>query len=168
MFQHVHKLDLKVRLAFIMFFQCVCNHECMMSAELYWEAMHSARIRGAGMMANDQIRLNYGLQALDIQWERSRQDNIKLDSPALGHSSSSNLSVAVLPFSTICRFGCRADLRDKYYIWHKGGSRDKKSKMKGAKQGHTWFLKDRWSEIHSNMVIDVKGTKWLKRISVRV
>lgn len=130
--------------------------------------MYSVKVKGATAMANDQIRLNYGLHALHIQWEHSKQDNIRLDSPALGRSSSTDLSVVVLPFSTICRFGCRADSRDKYYIWHKGGSRDKKSKMKGARQGRTWFLKERWSEIHSNMIIGVRGTKWLKRISVRV
>ena len=130
--------------------------------ELYWEAMYSAKTRAAGM-ANDQIRLNYGLHALNTQWD---YDKTRRDTPAVGHSSRSNLSVVVLPFSTICRFGCRANMRGQYYIWHKGGSRDKQSKMKGAKQGHTWFLKDKWSELHSNMIVDVKGTKWLKWISV--
>ena len=38
-------------------------------------------------------------------------------------------------------------------IWCKGGNRDKTSKMKAAKQGHTWFLKERWNELHSNMIV---------------
>ena len=75
---------------------------------------------------------------------------------AVGHCSSSEVSVVVLPFSQICRFGCRVDLRNDYYIWHKGGNRDKKSKMKGAKQGRTWFLKERWNELYSDMIVDVK------------
>ena len=113
-------------------------------------------------MANDQIRLNYGLRELQVQWKHTSQQH---NTPALGQSGSTDLSVVVVPFSVMCRFGCRADSRDKYYIWHKGGSRDKKSKMKGARQGGTWFLRDRWSELHSNAVVDDKGTKWLQRIS---
>ena len=120
-------------------------------------------------MANDQIRLNYGLRQVHVEWERDRQTNRRLQEsePAVGRSASSGLGVVVLPFGTICRYGCRSQLRSHYFIWHKGGSRDKKSKMKGAKQGHTWFLKDRWSEIHANMVVDVRGTSWLRRISTR-
>ena len=134
-------------------------------SELYWEAVFSTKIKGGGM-ANDQIRLNQGLQELHVHWESSNQYNKQHDVPALGHSSSSDLKVVVLPFRTICRYGCRNEHRDQYYIWHKGGSRDKKSKMKGAKQGHTWFLKARWSEMNSNMIVKVKGTSWLKRLSV--
>ena len=121
-------------------------------------------------MANDQIRLNHGLHHLHVEWEHDRQTNRQRqqDQPALGRSPSSDLSVAVLPLSEVCRFDCRAEFRGRYYIWHKGGSRDKKSKMKGAKQGRTWFLKERWSELHANMVVDVKGTKWLRRISTGV
>ena len=116
-------------------------------------------------MANDQIRLNYGLQKLHVQWDHDKNENQQHDIPALGHSSSNDLSAVVVPFNMMCRFGCRANSRDKYYIWHKGGSRDKRSKMKGAKQGGTWFLKERWSELHSNLLVGVTGTKWLRRIS---
>ena len=134
--------------------------------ELYWEGVYEARLKGS-KVANDQIRLNYGLHQLHMEWEHDRKTNRMLQEvqPALGKSPSTGLSVVVLPFGTICRYGCRAESRKQYYIWHKGGSRDKKSKMKGAKQGHTWFLKERWSEIHSNMVVDVRGDKWLRRIS---
>ena len=134
-----------------------------MFTENYWEAVYLSKVKGS---ANDQIRLNYGLHKMDIKWEKSGQENKKHDVPAVGHCSSSEVSVVVLPYSQICRFGCRVDLRNDYYIWHKGGNRDKTSKMKGAKQGHTWFLKERWNELHSNMIVDVKGTIWLKRISM--
>ena len=138
--------------------------------EIYWEAVHAVRLKG-GPMANDQIRLNHGLRQLGVEWEQDRQTNRlrQEDQPAMGRcSGGSELSVVVLPFGTVCRFGCRAGSRSSYYVWHKGGSRDKKSKMKGAKQGRTWFLKERWSELHSNMVVDVRGRKWLKRISTGV
>ena len=126
--------------------------------------MFLAKIKG-GAMANDQIRLNYGLREVHVQWQSTNQYNKQHDLPALGHSTSSDLSVVVLPFHTVCRYGCHNEMRDQYYIWHKGGSRDKKSKMKGAKQGHTWFLKARWNEMSSNMIVRVKGTNWLKRLS---
>ena len=123
--------------------------------------MYSAKVKGSGN-ANDQIRLNYGLHSLHMEWEHSGEENRLHDVPAVGHSGSANLSVVVLPFSQICRFGCRADSRDSYYVWHKGGSRDKQSKMKGAKQGRTWFLREKWSQLQ----LSVKRTKWLSRISV--
>jgi hypothetical protein len=134
--------------------------------EIYWESVYAARLKG-GPMANDQIRLNHGLHHLHVEWEHGKHTNRdrQHDQPALGRSQSSGLSVVVLPLSDVCRFDCRPEYRGRYYIWHKGGSRDKNSKMKGAKQGRTWFLKERWSELNSNMVVDVRGTKWLKRIS---
>ena len=113
-------------------------------------------------MANDQIRLNYGLQKLHIQWENSNYAKEKYNTPAVG-SSSNGLKVVVLPFNTICRFGCQTKMRDTYYIWHKGGSRDKESKKRGAKKGHTWFLKDDWNKLDSNL----KKTEWLKFISIK-
>ena len=118
-------------------------------------------------MANDQIRLNYGLHHLHVEWENDKQTHRQhqQNQPALGRSPNSGLSVVVLPLNDICRFDCKPGYRSRYYVWHKGGSRDKKSKMEGAQQGRTWFLKERWSEIHANMVVDVRGNKWLKRIS---
>ena len=45
-----------------------------MFTENYWEAVYLSKVKGSGM-ANDQIRLNYGLHKMDIKWEKSGQEN---------------------------------------------------------------------------------------------
>ena len=115
------------------------------------------------LAVNDQIRLNYGLDVLQISWKGDDYIHHQLTSTAFGVCRN-NLSVTVLPFGTICRYGCNPNKRHFYYIWHKGGQRDTDSKMAGAKEGHTWFLRSNWQDIDEDGV-KLKGRQWLGSIS---
>ncbi len=127
-------------------------------AEQFWEAVFKVQLRKE--KANDQIRLNHGLDMLGISWSGNYHD---------GHRSvmygqcRNHLTVTVLPFDIICRYGCLTSKRDQYYIWHKGGERDQNSKMAGATSGHTWFLRKDWNSQDDRAL---KGTNWLYSISL--
>ena len=41
-------------------------------------------------------------------------------------------TVAVLPISVVCRQSCSKKLEQWYYVWHKGGSKNRDGKMKYA------------------------------------
>lgn len=127
-------------------------------AEAYWEAVTMSRPPTDPV--NDQIRLNYGLDVLHITW-RGRTRN-ELHSEVVG-TCKNELTATVLPYNVICRYGCQHNRRKQYYIWHKGGNRDKRSKKAGAEQGHTWFLKNNWKEISHTS--SLKGQAWLRYIS---
>ena len=139
-----------------------CILHSLYSAEQYWEAVtRSSPPRS--LAVNDQIRLNYGLDVLQISWKGDDYIHHPLTSTAFGVCRN-NLSVTVLPFGTICRYGCNPNKRHFYYIWHKGGQRDTDSKMAGAKKGHTWFLRSNWQDIDEDGV-KLKGRQWLGSIS---
>ena len=138
-----------------------CIHP-LHSAERYWEAVTRSSPPRA-LAVNDQIRLNYGLDVLKISWKGSDYIRHQLNSSAFGVCRN-NLSVTVLPFGTICRYGCNPYKRESYYIWHKGGQRDTGSKMSGAKKGHTWFLRSNWQVIDEDGA-KLKGREWLQSIS---
>ena len=132
--------------------------------EKYWEAvtMSSPPRRDA---INDQIRLNYGLDVLKISWKGSDYIENQLSSKAFGECRN-GLSVTVLPFNTICRYGCHPKMRNTYYIWHKGGERNRESKRAGAERGHTWFLSSKWASLSEGSP-KLKGREWLRFISTK-
>ena len=158
---------------YIVYKSCICmsspyhtHTACILhplySAEQYWEAVTMSS-PPRSLAVNDQIRLNYGLDVLQISWKGDDYIHHSLTSTAFGVCRN-NLSVTVLPFGTICRYGCNPSKRHSYYIWHKGGQRDTDSKMAGAKKGHTWFLRSNWQDIDEDGV-KLKGRQWLGSIS---
>lgn len=107
--------------------------------------------------------MNYGLQAMDVQWSLSSR---KLSS--LSHSVQglchNGLSVSLLPYNIACRAGSctRKALSSGLYIWHKGGARVDRAKREGAEEGGVWFLQSDWT-----MGCDHKtGSNWIQCISV--
>ena len=130
----------------------------LIHTEQYWKAVTGVRIRKE--RANDQIRLNWGLEGLGVKWEGNTYDE---DSAAFGTCRQNGLNVTVLPYSVVCRYGCLPQRRNQYYIWHKGGDRDKESKMSGALKGHTWFLRSDWKSTSYRSALS--GRELLRSIS---
>ena len=108
---------------------------------------------------DDQEKLNCGLKALDILWFNN--DSSQWNTTVCGITRN-KLSVCILPYYDICRqWACEAHMRDRYYIWHKGGQRNRKDKLVSAREGNTWFLKYKWEKIKNSYT----GIKWLNSIA---
>ena len=131
------------------------------SAERYWDSVTKSRLKRTEN-ANDQIRLNYGLDILNISWSGNEIIRDENGTEAVGRCYN-GLNITVLPYSVICRYNCSPQHRDGYYIWHKGGDRDTQSKMAEAAKGHMWFLKENWKNISEDS--SSQGTEWLRLIS---
>jgi len=109
---------------------------------------------------DDQGKLNCGLKALDIHWVNNDAD---YQSTTVQGSCNNGLRVSVLQYDYICRQDtCDLNKRGSYYIWHKGGQRSRRKKLKGARDGKTWFLKYKWELIKGSE--SEKGVKWLESI----
>ena len=102
------------------------------SAEQYWEATSSAHPASY----SDQERMNYGLRALNVRWELANPA-----SSVIRGECDNGLKIALLPYSFACRSNCRYSERESYYVWHKGGARDRASKRRNAEVGRVWLLK---------------------------
>jgi hypothetical protein len=124
--------------------------------EQYWQAMSGACVSSQ----DDQEKLNCGLDVLNMTWDNARANqNITTVHGQCGNG----LKVTVLPFSHICRLAtCDPSQRDSYAIWHKGGSRSRREKLKGSRDGRTWFLRYKWNSIET--ASNLQGTKWLESI----
>ncbi len=108
---------------------------------------------------DDQGKLNYGLKALDVTWLNSNCNHTTTTIHGIGNNG---LQVSILPYKDICRLDeCRVDERSKYYIWHKGGHRTRREKLRAARDGKTWFLMHKWNAINNNFL----GRDWLKSIA---
>ena len=123
--------------------------------EEYWKAMSRACLSSL----DDQEKLNCGLEALGMTWHNANSDQNK--TVVSGHCSN-GLEVKVLPFGDVCRLAtCDPAQRGSYYIWHKGGSRTRRDKLKGSRDGRTWFLRYKWSLIKN----ELRGRDWLQSIA---
>lgn len=108
---------------------------------------------------DDQGRLNYGLKVLNIKWSNSYDNH---QNTTIYGVTSNDLWVSVLPYDDVCRLEeCKLEKRSRYYIWHKGGHRTRKEKLKYAREGRTWFLKYKWERIHNGYF----GKEWLRSIA---
>ena len=123
--------------------------------EEYWEAVSKA----CKSSLDDQEKLNCGLEALGMVWHNANADQNRT---VVSGTCNNGLRVEVLPFGDICRLAtCDPTQRSLYYIWHKGGSRTRRDKVKGSREGRTWFLRYKWSEIKKVL----KGKEWLESIA---
>ena len=111
---------------------------------------------------DDQGKLNYGLKALNIEW--SNNDSSYQNTTVKGKTNN-GMKVSILPYNDICRLeACYPEMRSRYYIWHKGGFRHRRDKIRFAQDGKTWFLKYEWKSIKNNYI----GVKWLQSIAYYV
>lgn len=124
-------------------------------AEEYWQAMSTS----CEQSLDDQEKLNCGLDGLGMSWDNSWSNQ----NATVVHGCCGNgLRVSVLPFNDICRLEyCDPTQRDSYHIWHKGGSRTRRDKLVGSREGRTWFLRYKWNGIET----ELKGKEWLQSIS---
>ena len=123
--------------------------------EQYWQAIPGVCVSSL----DDQEKLNCGLKALNVTWENAGSNQ---NTTTVHGRCVNRLNVDVLPFSQICRqTHCDPEKRGSYYIWHKGGSRTRRDKLKGSRDGRTWFLRYKWSKISN----DLRGRDWLDSIA---
>ena len=123
--------------------------------EQYWDAVSKA----CQWSLDDQGKLNCGLEALGIVWHNANDNQ---NTTVVNGTCRNGLEVKVLPFGDICRLAtCDPAQRDSYYIWHKGGSRTRRDKLKGSREGRTWFLRYKWSMIKN----ELRAEEWLVSIA---
>ena len=105
--------------------------------------------------------MNYGLEAMDVQWSLPSKLLTSLTKEVVG-TCRNGLLVSLLPYNIACRAGsCKRRLLSKLFIWHKGGERVGEKKMEGAKEGGVWFLQSDWERSCEGM----SGREWLMCIA---
>ena len=52
----------------------------------------------------------------------------------------------------------------RYYVWHKGGGKNRGSKIRSSAKIGSWYLKKDWENI--TMVTTARGVEWLRKMSV--
>lgn len=109
---------------------------------------------------NDQARLNFALQAMDMHWDNSHMSMI---TQAMMGEGRSGFRAAVLPVRDVCRQTCTKKIIHMYYVWHKGGSQNKEGKMSYASKGGLWYLRSDWQRISRT---SARGVQWLREIAV--
>ena len=123
--------------------------------EEYWEAVS----KSCESSLDDQEKLNCGLEDLEVEWDNADSDQ---NTTVVSGRCGNGLEVRVLPFGEICRLEtCDPAHRGSYYVWHKGGSRTRRDKVKGSREGRTWFLQYKWSGINNQL----RGRAWLESIA---
>ena len=138
---------------------CVLPPNCyvrLLSTEYYWEA--TSKVQPGSF--SDQERMNYGLRALHIKWQGGGGGGGGGRKEASGLCQN-GLSVTLLPYSFACRSNCKRSEKGSYYVWHKGGPRDRDSKMKNADVGGVWFLSTNWNSVCR----EGRGLEWLRCIA---
>lgn len=111
---------------------------------------------------SDQGKMNYGLQAMRIQWSLQSRNLGSLTQPVHGEGRN-RLRVSLLPYNVACRAGSctHKALSNGLYVWHKGGERQGERKREGAEGGGAWLLRHDWTISCEGM----KGRQWLQCIS---
>ena len=117
----------------------------------------SARTR-ARFQFDDQLRLNYGFDAMDPVWkDKSRGNGLEKFNFA---TTVSGFTVTMFSEEVICRNNCSEQLQSQYYVWHKPSSKNVQSKINISKQFKLWFLRKDWEALTSGAT----GEQWLKEI----
>ncbi|XP_064402116.1 uncharacterized protein LOC135347920 [Halichondria panicea] len=95
---------------------------------------------------DDQMKLNYGLDNMNIKWKTKNlnPDDLKdrLSIQWEGKTTS-GLKITLLPQRLACReMGCRPDVKDSCYIWHRGKIRthDPKKVVQASAKDNVWFV----------------------------
>lgn len=126
-------------------------------AEEYWYATS----RHYEDCYDDQLKLNYGLKALDIYWSNNGSN---YNTTTIYGRAVNGLRVSILPLNLVCRLeACTLQKRRQLYIWHKGGHRTRKEKIDHAREGQTWFLRYQWNLMKETY--QLTGVEWLSSIA---
>ena len=107
---------------------------------------------------DDQLRLNYALDAMDPIWKvKSRANGLEKLKFA---TTVSGFTVTMFSEEMICRINCSEQLQSQYYVWHKPSRKSVLSKTNISEQFKLWFLRRDWEALTSNAT----GEQWLKEI----
>lgn len=130
--------------------QVFFNDIAIIFSENFWQV--TSKIQPKSF--SDQGRINYGLEALGVQWKAKAGDSFE-------GMCMNKLKVNTLTYSQVCRSNCNRKQMNSYYVWHKPAPRDGLSKRQSAAQGDIWLLSPtQWAQICGNF----KGEIWLKCI----
>ena len=117
---------------------------------------------------DDQVILNRALKNCSIQWRSVK--NISTD-PIDGFCLKNNLSLTVLPQSSICRIQCKDTA--SVYVWHPLSLSKGDKKKTSIKDSHLWYLREDWRETleaegnqGTSLEPSSRGTKWLSLLSI--
>ena len=129
--------------------------------EEYWDTLsRSDLFAGKRYEYDDQARINFGLNKLNITWKADAQ---KLHSGNIAVGVCQNyLTVTVLPPTMICR-KCSENQKNSYYIWHHNSLKNQHQKIITAQKINTWLLQKNWRK--KLRASSLKGTDWLVDIS---
>ena len=111
---------------------------------------------------SDQARLNTALKGMDIIWNNGSR-TVPISKEAWGGIGRGGLTLTVLPSIIVCRQDCSRHLLSSYYVWHKGGKRNRDGKQKYAAGAGLWYLRPDWMAV-SNRTTD-NGFQWLRAIA---
>ena len=111
---------------------------------------------------SDQARLNTALKGMDIIWNNGSR-TVPILKEAWRGIGRGGLTLTVLPSVIVCRQHCSRHLLSSYYVWHKGGKRNRDGKRKYAAGPGLWYLRADWMAV-SNRTTD-SGFQWLKAIA---
>ena len=138
--------------------------------EIFWEQMPHSKDPPT---TDDQNSINYCLDYMEVRWTNynssEKIENRSSDILGSVHNDEKSweLSVALLPFSKVCRHICDPNKRASYYVWHPLAItkyRPVAEKKGAAKLGGAWYLRDNWKEL-SDKNRHLAGTDWLQLIS---
>ena len=109
---------------------------------------------------DDQVRLNYALDAVNITWDGKSTATTE----CLG-GGANGVKATAMSHLQVCRLNtCKVENADRYYIWHKGGVKSRNSKIETSSEIGSWYLKEDWESITRETT--AKGVEWLRKISV--
>ena len=117
-------------------------------AEMFWDAVSKLDNK----FEDDQVRTNKALENLNINWTTDPNCNWEDEDTdfctAYGRTPL-NLTVTLLSHDIVCR-SCDKHKPHNYYVWHKRSSRNGLAKVKRARKGHAWYLRDNWKDVWEN------------------
>ena len=106
---------------------------------------------------NDQLKLNTALTRMSLQWH----DNATPKTDFWQARNAGGFTVTILNEKYVCRRICARKRKSLYYVWHNGG-KSNEGKIKRAKKGRIWYLRNDWVERTQNST--AKGIDWLREM----
>lgn len=109
---------------------------------------------------DDQVRLNYALNALKVRWFADQHCTSLANCDIVGVTLA-GLNVSLVSQNAVCRQSCSMLLRDRYTVWHQHVTRDSTTKEEMARKNRVWFLRYDWKTF-SDANTKLRGQHWLK------
>lgn len=108
---------------------------------------------------DDQVKLNYGFQAMNPVWKDTK--NMSSHNGLKTATTASGFTVTLFSEDVVCRRNCTEQLQSQYYVWHKLVNKRIQSKTNNSEKANLWLLRKDWATITTNTT----GVQWLQEIS---